>query len=300
MIEIASLKVAPCPDKNKELSPINSYIVVEFEPVPTVSGIVIPETYKIQDGDEDTPTAYGVTTDRRMINPQTVKIIEGTHKGRRAFVYYGAYEIASWPEPELAIIPERTILFLLDPIEPVSGTYLGEEVFVEGARTASGIFITPYAEKKEGIKIKLIHVCKNSKYNAGDMAITIDANHYPLTLEGKKYIKLVDREIVGVERDGKVIPSGTNLLVEYIPDDDLAAIMVENKRRAGLRDFMNKNGLYFTQTDLAPLDEPKTVIAKVLFGERYGKRVLIFRNHGCILPDKTWIINTGTIIGFID
>lgn len=297
----------------------NKNILVKFDPLPTIGGIIAPERYKIQEADQDGETdAYGVTTNRKAINPQVITILSGEHEGKRAFVYYGAYEIAKWLENEQAIIPQATILFFIDPIETVAGTYLGDEVFSEGEKTASGIYTTPFAEHKEGILIKITHVPKqggvmygDKLIEVGDTVVTIDQWQYDLRYEDKKYIKLKSTEIVGVKKDDRYIPIGDRVLVEYLPDADLKERIAENDRRAGLRDFMNKNGLHYTQTDLEPVSEPKAVNAKVLdvgndvnFNNNSwcistGDATIVFRNYGCLLPNKQWITSIENVIGVL-
>jgi co-chaperonin GroES (HSP10) len=260
------------------MTPSKNNILVKFDPVPTISGLITPERYKIQDGDADENTAYGVTTNRKLINPQVITILSGEHNGKRAFVYYGAYEIAKWPEPELAIIPEATILFFIEPIQPVSGTYLGEEVFTEGEKTASGIYITPFAEKKEGVLIKITHIPQENgiKYGdkhiqLGDTVVTVDSYQYDLRYQDKKYIKLRDTEIVGVKTDNGFIPVGDRVLLEYLPDEDLLERQAENEKRFQILETMSKRYLHLGDMPngelpehLRPVKEPNFTQAKLL------------------------------------
>src|SRR3982750_2368116 len=141
------------------MNPNSNYILCTFDPLPTVSGLILPERYLIQEADKDDEhDAYGIVTDRRLINPQIINVLSGPYKGYKAFVYYGAYEIRVPVEDGACLIPMRTLYFLIDPVVMFPGFYLGEEVFTQGEQTASGIFITPYAEKKEGVKFNLTNV----------------------------------------------------------------------------------------------------------------------------------------------
>lgn len=304
------------------MTPAKNHILVKFDPVPTVSGIEVPERYKIQDGDADENTAYGVTTNRKLINPQVITILSGANNGKRAFVYYGAYEIAKWPEPEVAIIPEATILFFIDPIQPVAATYLGEEVFTEGEKTASGIYITPYAEKKEGILIKITHLPKGGgilyweldtcKYiEVGDTVVTIDSYQYDLRYENKKYIKLRSTEIMGIKKDDRYIPVGDRVLVEYLPDQGLQERVEENARRFQILETMSKHYLHLGDMPggelpehLRPVKEPKVTQAKLIgigdaVSEDLDETLMVFRHHGCILPNGQWIVGINDIVGVI-
>lgn len=298
------------------MKPLANNILVKFDPVPTVGGIIMPERYLIQEA--DTPgenNAYGVSTNRKAINPQIVTILSGEHKDKKAFVYYGAYEIAKWPEgiDGIAIIPDTTIFFFIDPIEPVAATYLGEEVFSEGDKTESGIYITPYAERKEGILIRIIHIPKEGQVSyadkliaVGDIVVTIDQHQYDLRFEDKKYIKLKATEIVGVKTEDGYVPTGDRVLIEYLPDSDLQERVTENDRRAGLLDFMEKNGLHYTVTDLEPLKEPKTVNARILaIGNdvnseaTIGDEAIVFRNYGQLLKKDLWITSIENVVGVL-
>lgn len=308
---------------------LNGNILVEFEPLKLISGLVHPERYLIQEADQsDEANAYGIVTDRRLINPQTVRILSGEYEGQRAFVYYGAYELKKYTEVGF-LIPDKTLFFLLDPMRMLPNTYLGEEVFTQGETTASGIYTTPFAEKKEGVKIKLTHVPENSQYVPGETVITIDPYQYPLTYEGKKYIKLTEGQIIGVER-GEVVPTNDTILVQYLPDEFLQERLAENDRRKHRRDVMDV-GFFVSDIhathghapDWEDLPEPKFVKAKVLAvsehipqpvtldGVEYSGAVGIgqtlgdvdtiwaFRNFGCSLGNDMWIINIDAVVGKI-
>lgn len=324
---------------------VNDFILVEFDPVPTVGGIIVPERYLIQEADElGENNAYGVNTNRKAINPQVVTVIKGNGAwlnqiketypdyereeilkstplipdGKRYFVYYGAYEIAKWLTDKQALIPSKTIFFGIEPIEPMPNTYLGEEVFSEGDKTQSGIYTTPYAERKEGILIRITHIPKEGHVSygdkliaVGDIVVTIDQHQYDLRFEDKKYIKLKGTEIVGVKTEDGYVPTGDRVLIEYLPDSDLQERIAENDRRANLLDFMEKNGLHYTATDLEPLKEPKTVTArllaigndvnlKTLIGEiAIGDEAIVFRNYGHLLEKDLWITSIENVVGVL-
>lgn len=316
------------------MTPSKNNILVKFDPLPTIGGIIAPERYLIQEADQaGENNAYGVTTDRKSINPQVITILSGPHEGKRAFVYYGAYEIAQWPEPELAIIPESTIFFFIDPIKPVVATYLGEEVFSEGDKTASGIYTTPYAEMKEGILVKITHTPKEGQilYGdkfivPGDIVVTIDQHQYDLRFENKKYIKLRATEIVAVQTKDGYVPIGDRVLIEYLADDDLKERIAENDRKSGLRDFMTKNYLHYTETDLEPLKEPTFTKARLIaignavkltdlaiqknglgielcggntIKGHLDDTVFVFRNYGQLLKTGQWITSIENVIGVL-
>lgn len=307
------------------IQPNKDYIVVQFdEQEAKVHGtdIIIPERYLIQEGDETENSAYGVTTDRRLINPQVVTVIQGNETvptGVKAFVHYGAYEVAQWIDDKNALIKSAMVFFTLDPITPLPGNYLGEEVFIEGDKTDSGIYITPYAEMKLPINIKITHVSKNSEIQVGDEVITIDSAQYPLKYEDKTYIKLRDSEIVAIKRDGNIIPYRNYLLVEYIDTIDEELIQ-QNYYKDHLKDVAIKYRLHVPDIDFTHAKESKHVDAKLIaIGSdcRYikptnsektflyaggileaniGSILKIDRNRGARLDNGQWIINLDTVL----
>jgi co-chaperonin GroES (HSP10) len=319
--------------------PTNGNIIVKFEhnkndgAVKQANGLYIPERYLIEGDDEQAQAAYGVTTNRKLINPQICTVIENNQayynfisekypepertmelkrmniipKGSRVFVYYGAYEIANFIDDDMALIPASTVLFILDPIQCMPGTYLGDEVYAEGPKTESGIWTTPIAETKDGVKIIITHLPANNNplIKVGSAVITIDSFQYDLEIEGKKHIKLNESQIIGLETEDGVIPLGDRVLVEYLPDFDLAERTAENDKRSAQRDFIDKSGLHLGENYAKGIDEnyldvkePKTTRAKIISigagvkrGFKVGDNLLIHRNFGCKMLNGQWILN---------
>lgn len=285
---------------------MNGYILVEFEEKKHIvngTELIIPERYLIQDGDEDSNSAWGVTTDRRLINPQVVKVIQGEGlEGKRCFVHYGAYEIAKWHTETLALIPVKTLLFSLDPITPFDGNYLGEEIWVDGVKTASGIYTTPYAEKKEACNIKIVHTPENSSIKAGDEIITIDDKQYPLKYDDKTFIKVKESEIIGLVKEGVTVPYGKYLLAEYVEEED-KNLIAHNEYKAHLKDVAIKFGIHCPDMDYNPSGPASKVVeARILgIGDEVrkidinyacvGDMILVARDRGALLSDGKWIIN---------
>ena len=293
-------------------------IIVKFEHdfesalVKQDSGLFVPERYMIEGGDEDADAAYGVTTDRKSINPQVINILSGEYAGRRAFVHYGAFEVAKWLDDHQAVIPEKMILFFIDPIQCVPGTYLGDEVYGEYERTASGIILSSDLETKEGVMIYITNVPENAhpKVTFGSLIVTIDAFQYDLRYEGKKYIKVDEREIIGVKTEKGYQPIGNVVLVENLPDLewDKWKRESEDKREEYVDKFyphLDKTHARSLYPKHLELPEPKfTHVRCVAIGELVkniepGDKLLVYRNHGCILPNKQWILNMDVIIGII-
>ena len=306
------------------MTPRQGNIVVKFHYdhsqtlVKTDTGLFVPERYMIEGGDEDADAAYGVTTDRKLINPPIVDILSGVHQGKRAFVFYGAFEIAKWLSDDRvadgrAIIPDKMLLFFIDPISCLPKTYLGDEVFEEGPRTESGIWLTPTIETKQGVLIKITHIPANNIVDIGNTVVTVDQYQYDLTYQGRKYIKLDESEIIGVQTQAGYLPIGNKVLVGYLPDVDLEERVAENDKRRAQRDYIDKHHIHISEAYTRGLDpdyldvpEPKLTNARVIAvgGDvreelNPGDKLLIYRNYGCILPNKQWIIGIDTIVGVV-
>ena len=274
---------------------LHNRILVRFhEDIETPLGLVIPERYAVhvQQNEDDNETRKGVTTDRRLINPQKVTILSGKHEGRDAFVYYGAYEIAKWVDDERAIIDESLIYFFIgDTIEMAENTYLGYEVFVEPEKTPAGIILSTTLEEKDKISIRISHIPENSIANIGDLVTTIDGNQYWLIYNGQRYIKLRESEIAAVNGN----PVNENLLVEYIYGKDDEERMEKNQEIYNHIDFCRKHGWHIEGMEFKPVPEPKTIKAKVLKGDMEGEEIIVNRNFGVKVGGNKWIISKESV-----
>ena len=286
--------------------------MVEFEEKPKLSealDLVIPERYLIQEADGPGETnAWGVTTDRRTINPQTVRVIVGNDQvptDSRCFVHYGAIEVAKWYNDNQAIIKSSMAFFMLDPIRPFDGNYLGEEIIIEGEKTESGIYLTPTPETKLPCNIRITHVPENSVFEVGNEVITIDAAQYTLKYEDKTFVRLKENEIIAKVVNGETIPLDKYILVEYVEEEN-RQLTDENDYKAHLKDVSLKFRLFVPEVDFTPTEPSKNVDAKILsfgpninaerVGADIGDMVYINRNRGLKLNDGRWIINFDTIL----
>jgi len=302
------------------MTPTNGNIIVKFEYdkssalVKQDSGLFVPERYVIEEGDEDADTAWGVTTDRRKINPKVVDILSDGYAGHRAFVHYGAFEVAKWIDEERAAIPAKMILFLVDPIRCMPGTYLGDEVHSEYERTSSGIILSTSLETKEPVKIKIKYLPEdcNPLVDIRTVVITVDAFQYDLIYNGQKYIKVDEREIVGIETNDGYLPVGDVVLVEYLPDPAWEQWKIANEDAR--EEYVDKHYPHLDKAHARTLypkhletPEPRFTYASVLaIGDKVkpgrmsvGDKLLVYRNHGCILPNRQCILNMDIIIGVV-
>ncbi len=310
------------------------YILVEFEEKPKLSealDLVAPERFLVQEADSPGETnAWAVTTDRRTINPQIVNVIVGDDDvptGSRCFVHYGAFEVAKWFTPKQAIIKSSLAFFMLDPVRPFPGNYLGEQIILEGERTESGIYLTPNPDEKLPCHIRITHIpipektkCytfhngervdfeaqipnKNS-IEIGDEVITIDASQYTLKFEDKTYVRMKDSEIIAKVVDGEVIPRDKYIVAEYVETVN-KELIAENKYKAHMKDVSLKHRLFVPGVDFEAKAPSKNVDARlVAFGpnilERDGVQIgdmaHINRHRGLKLAEGKWMINLDTIL----
>lgn len=281
------------------MTPSNQNILVTFEPIATASGLIIPERYLIQDDEDDGGKHYGVVTDRKLINPQVCRVVRGGQfEGERVFVYYGAYEIAQWVSETEALIPERTVFFVIDgeALHPVNDIYLGQTIWEDGEKTASGIYTTPNGGGMAVCRIRITHVPENSTdISVGDVIITIDNSQYILDYGGVKHVKVSKQHIIGMLGTDGIVPVWPYLLVDDVPEPNELA--VDNSH---LRSFVEDFRIQLRRdTDIGDKVLNNTKECTVLSGdpELVGKRVLTLK-HGFAYNGRR-IIDTDTMIGVI-
>lgn len=273
------------------MNPIRNRILVHFhEEIETPLGLEIPERYVIhtQESFDDNETRMGVTTDRRLINPQIVDILSGKYAGEQGFVYYGAYESAKWVDGN-GIITDDNLLFLINPIRMMPGNYLGQQVWREAEKTASGIYLTPDFGGVDGIRIKVNYSGGDVKED--DVIITTDKSQYELIFGGQRYVLVRDKYIAGVNE----LPYKDNILIEYLPDIDpeREARNAEKKRQ---KDLMDTYHMFYEAKDFEPEPLPKYIDAIVIEGKYKGKEVIVERNYGVGVSKGRAIISLDTLI----
>lgn len=168
--------------------------------------IVRPDRWYNNDGTEDSnKEKYNENTNFLETHSQICTVIAPSTKhhykiGDVLFVHYMAKETCEAIDLNGVtgdVIDTYFILFQIvdGEFKMVDGMYLGEQQYTEEEVRPSGIILS---EKKEGLRVKITHVPDNSVLNVGDIVTTIDDKQYELNYWGKKYIKLVEHEIVGV------------------------------------------------------------------------------------------------------
>lgn len=91
-------------------------------------------------------------------------------------------------------VPLNSIFFRINEDESFdmnSNVYLCEQIVVEAPKTESGIYLTPFSEKKEPLRLKVLHSPeRDNGIKAGDTIISQDDYQYTLKYAGKEYVKI--------------------------------------------------------------------------------------------------------------
>lgn len=283
-------------NKVGHLSPTRILVTFEHEPQST---LIIPERFMVQDDEEG--SHYAVTTDRRLINPQLVNILQDDHHGltgKKAFVHYGASEVCEWLDTETAFLKPEMIFFFIEPDGTLTcspNTYLGETILNETVRTESGIYLTPDGGEIAVCRVRLNRIpAQAHELGIGDEVITIDNSQYMLKYGGRKYVKLKYSEIVAVIRDGEAHPVGQFLLIEQA---DSAEQVVDNSI---MREFVQKHRIYApgSASYLKDQRRKETTTAKLCRewnGHPAGTEFTVWKNQGFEHGGKR-IVDEGTLI----
>lgn len=124
-------------------------------------------------------------------------------KGDVVFLHYMAYE---WVESieidgdSFDVVDAEYVFFKIvnDDFVMQDDVYLGEQLYKNELKLDSGIYLN-VDKSKETSRIKITHIPSNStNIKVGDVVLSIDGNEYEVNINGKKYVKLLDREIVGI------------------------------------------------------------------------------------------------------
>jgi len=149
---------------------------------------------------------------RDGFNPDgSEKYIEkGYAKGEVVFLHYMAKEWEDKVEfagEEFSLVGAQHVLFKIEGDKFImnDGVFLGTWELEDAPKTESGIFLTSSDEKiKNDLAIVITHVpdkCAREyrHVKVGDTVLPMDKNNYVIQYEGKEYVVLKDREIIGVK-----------------------------------------------------------------------------------------------------
>lgn len=194
---------------------INRYLLVEFTEdrlhIDLGSGIKLikPKRYLFEDSTAEGTSKTVKVTDRRLVNPQICRVLAPNSRykqfkqGDSLFVHYGAYEASESlkiDDKDCSFIEVNMVFFRIgenNEIYPEPNIYIGEVVEEEAKRTESGIYLTPHATVKQEKRVRILYVPEKPDYQPNDIVVTVDDYQYELDFNGRKYVKLDERYIVG-------------------------------------------------------------------------------------------------------
>jgi hypothetical protein len=200
---------------------INNYIAVEYDldHNRVINGLYRPTEWVFENSDQKEGTVvYDTNRDKKETNPQIATIVISNDKspykvGDKVFTHYLSYDSPHAIDlngKEYTVTTYQNIFFKMNSdgtYEMAPRTYLGEQVYSEGERTAIGIYTTPFDTVKETLRIKLTHVPEGSEYKVGDIIVSSDDFQYIIDIYGKKLIKITEEWIYGKMVDSKLIPT---------------------------------------------------------------------------------------------
>ncbi len=76
-------------------------------------------------------------------------------------------------------------------LDVAKGVHLCKQIVTEADKTESGIYLTPFTEKKESMRLEVTHASDN-RYGikSGDKIITKDDYHYTIDFYGQEIVKM--------------------------------------------------------------------------------------------------------------
>lgn len=194
---------------------INNYIALEYDLSHNriINGLYRPTDWVFENSDQkDGATVYDTNRNKKETNPQIATVIVSNDNcpyqiGDKVFTHYLSFDSPNSMDldgKEYTVTTYQNIFFKINDDGSYTmspRTYLGEQVYSEGERTASGIYTTPFAEIKETLRIKLTHVPEESEYQVGDIIVSADDYQYEIDIYGKKLIKITEEWIYGKVQD---------------------------------------------------------------------------------------------------
>lgn len=170
--------------------------------------IIRPDKWLNREAEEndETTSRFDENVNYLETNPQICTVVHANcylkyREGDKLFLNYMAWE---WTETtdHGSIIDTDFIMFqIMDDgsLETVDDLYLGEAIYSEEEKTASGIILL--AGKKDNLMVRITHVPFNHDsesrgFGLNDIIISTDKNNYEFDYHGKKHIKLMFNEIV--------------------------------------------------------------------------------------------------------
>ncbi len=157
--------------------------------------------------EEDGKQKFAENTNYLETKPQIATVTHANSKlpykvGDKLFLHYMAHETASYfnEETKEAFINADYVFMTFNEdgtYKMADGIYFGEQLFDDDEKTESGIIINVLGGKPKLCNIKLCHLPAHTGFERNEVVLTIDNYQYPLKVDGKDYIMLREREIIG-------------------------------------------------------------------------------------------------------
>lgn len=156
---------------------------------------------------EEGKTTYAENVNYLETKPQRATVTHVNKKfpysiGDKVFLHYMAHTTSTYADEatkDAFVFAEYVFLTFNEDgtYKMADGIHFGEQVFSEDEKTPNGIIINVLGHKPKLCQIKLTHVPEGSDYKVGEVILTVDSYQYPANVDGKDYIMVRDREIVG-------------------------------------------------------------------------------------------------------
>lgn len=174
--------------------------------------LIRPDAWEVKDDSAEDMTKTESNVNKLHVHPQIATIVKENgkfpyKKGDKVFLHYMAYEWAEQFEidgEDCTMIDGEYVLFVIKDGEFImpEGFYLGEEIFTEGAKTESGIYLTPFDKVKKAMMITITHKPEGDNFvEIGETVLSCDDKQYILNINDKDYVWLKKSEIVAKIED---------------------------------------------------------------------------------------------------
>lgn len=152
-------------------------------------------------------TKFEENTNYLETKPQICEVLTANSKypykkGDRLFCHYMAFESSQFGDilTYEAFINASFVILTIEPdgsYTMAEDTYLAEQVLTDDEMTPNGIIINAFGGRPKLCELRVINSPKQGRFSPGEVVMSIDNYNYPCEIEGKNYIMIRDREIVG-------------------------------------------------------------------------------------------------------
>jgi len=190
---------------------LHKKLVVKFDDLHNkifkVGGVELYRTDEWLHRDEQGKQSFEENCNYLETKPQVAVLRHSNSKypyqpGDKLFLHYMAHVTATYANEadKDAFIDAYYVLFTFMPdggYKMADGICFAEQLYTEDNVTPAGIIIDVLGHKPKLCQVRVTHAPEESEFKQGELVLTIDANQYPVRVDGKDYIMLREREIVG-------------------------------------------------------------------------------------------------------